>query len=82
MKAAGIKTGEIFTIDHSNVRPKLKIKQGFVDIATQYIYVNKEEVEATLCTERDLYRIRQNWGVTLEEFEKYKQKMVKRYITK
>ena len=80
MKVKDVKVGEIFTIDNSNVRPKLKLAEGFLDMATQYTYVNKEEIDASICTESELNRILQNWRWTAEKFEKYKKMLVRRYI--
>lgn len=80
MKLKDIKVGEIFTIDNSHIRPKLKLTEGFLDMVTQYTYVNKGETDATVCTESELNRILQNWGWTVEKFENYKKTLIKRYI--
>ena len=80
MKVKEVKVGEIFTIDSSWVRPKLKLKQGFLDMATQYIWVCWEEHEAEVLTDIQIIKIARNWRLTLEQFERHKQKMVKKYI--
>jgi len=80
MKVKDVKVGEIFTLDNSRTRPKLKLDEGFLDMVTQYTYVNREEIDATVCTELELNRILQNWGWTIEKFENYKKELIKRYI--
>lgn len=80
MKIKDIKVGEIFTIDNSRTRPKLKLNEGFLDMVTQYTYVNREEIEASICTELELDRIQRNWGWTGEKFENYKETLIKRFI--
>lgn len=84
MKVKEIKIEEIFTIDsmHLHLRPKLKIKEGFVDMSSQYIYINKEEVAATVCTESELNRIQQNWRMTSEKFKGYKQFLIRKYVVR
>lgn len=80
MKVKDVKVGEIFTINNSLVRPKLKLNEGFLDIATRYSYINKEEVTAAICTKSELDRIQRNWRMTPEEFENHKQILIKKYI--
>lgn len=80
MKAKEIKTGEIFTIDNTIARPKLKMAQGFVDIASLYIYTRKEDAESRILTESEINRVRLNWGMTPEKFEDYIQMLIRRYI--
>lgn len=80
MKVRDIKAGEIFTIDNTYTRPKLKLNNGFLDMRTQYIYINKEHVNAAICTESELTRILRNWGWTPEKFEKYRKMLIERYI--
>jgi len=80
MKTKGIEVGKIFTIDNSLLQPKLKLPNGFIDMATQYIYVGKEEVEASVCTESELNRIQQNWRMTSEKFEDYEKSLIKKFI--
>lgn len=82
MKAKDIKVGETFMLDNSFVRPKLKLNEGYIDMVTQYIYTNKDNIDATICTESKLNRIRQNWGWTTEKFENYKKILIKKYIKK
>jgi len=79
-KVKKIKVGEIFTVDNSWIRPKLKLNKGFLDMATQYIYINKEKIDASICTGSELDRIQRNWGMVSEKFEKYKQFLIKKYI--
>jgi hypothetical protein len=79
MKVKDIKIGEIFSADNTATRPKIKLREGFVDMFNQYVYINRENVEARKLTEIELTRIRQNWGMTLEKFEEYKQKLIKKY---
>ena len=80
MKVKDIKAGEVFTIDSSFVRPKLKLNKGFIDMVSHYIYENKEDVIATICTESELKRIISNLRITPEGFEIYRQKIIKKYL--
>lgn len=79
MKVKDIKIGEIFSADNTATRPKIKLREGFIDMFTRYVYVNRENVEARELTEIELTRIRQNWGMTPEKFESYKQSLIKKY---
>ena len=80
MKVKEIKTGEVFVIDHTLVRPKLKLKQGYLDMATQYIWVCREEADAEILTGSQTMRVAINWKMTPEGFEKHKQILIKKYI--
>ena len=80
MKVKDIKVGEIFAIDYSGVRPKLKLKEGYLDLASQYVWVCNQEIDAEILTDSQLTKIARNWRMTMEEFEKYKQKMIRKYI--
>ena len=80
MKVKDIKAGEVFTIDSSFVRPKLKLNKGFIDMVSHYIYENKEDVIATVCVGSELKRIIGNLKMTPENFEIYKQRIIKKYI--
>ena len=79
MKVSELEAGQIFTIGNTLVRPKLKLKTGFVDMVSRYVYVCKGEVSAEILTETQLRRIRSNWGMTQEEFERYKQILIEKH---
>lgn len=80
MKVKDIKVGEIFVIDNTIARPKMKINEGFVDMFTLYTYINKDDLDARLVTESEIFRVRSNWRMSPEKFEKYKKMIIKRYI--
>jgi len=79
MKVNEIKPGQIFTTDNTLIYPKLKLHKGFVSIRTQYIWLCKEDVQATLLSWGQLRKIMNNWGMSQEEFDKYKEGLIKRY---
>ena len=80
MKVKDVKIGEIFRIDNTFVRPKLKLKEGYIDMASQIIWVCREEVEAEILTDMQIITVRRKWRLTAEEFEKHKQMIIKKYI--
>lgn len=80
MKARDIKVGEIFVADNTIRRPKIKLRESFVDMVTQYVYVNKENLEARVLTESELIHVRRNWRMIPKEFEDYKQLLIKKYV--
>ncbi len=80
MKVKEVKTGEIFCIDNTLVKPKLKLKEGYIDMASQIIWVCREEVEAEILTDMQIMTVQRKWRITAEEFEKHKQKLIKKYI--
>jgi len=79
MKISEIKPGQIFTTDNTLFYPKLKLHKGFVSIRTQYIWLCKENVQATLLSWGQLRKIMNNWEMSQEEFNKYKEGLIKRY---
>jgi len=80
MKVKDIEPGQIFNIDLTNVRPKLKLQKGFLDMASLYVYEGKDDVEAFLLTESQIVKIRGNWGMTEEKFNDFKEALIRRYI--
>lgn len=80
MKVKDLKVGEIFVIDNTIARPKMKINEGFVDMFTLYVYINRDDLEARLLTETELRHIQRNWRMSPEKFESYKKMIIKRYI--
>lgn len=80
MKVKDIKPGQIFNIDLTNVRPKLKLQKGFLDMASLYVYEGKDDVDAFLPTESQIIKIRNNWRMTEEKFNDFKEALIRRYI--
>lgn len=80
MKVKDVKIGEVFRIDNTFARPKLKLKEGYVDIASQIIWICREEIDAEILTGMQIITVQRGWGITAEEFEKHKQKLIKKYI--
>jgi len=80
MKVNEIKTGELFVIDNTMTRPKLKLSQGYLDIFSLIKFSCRGDATARVLTEVDIMKLRINWGMTLEKFEDYKQMLVRRYI--
>ena len=79
MKVNEVEPGQIFTIDNTLIYPKLKLHKGFIDMRTQYIYLCKEDVSAWLLSGTQLRKIMSNWGMSQEEFDKYKERLIKKY---
>jgi len=79
MKVNEIKPGQIFTTDNTLTYPKLKLHKGFVSMRTQYIYLCKGDVSATLLSGTQLRKIMNNWRMSQEEFDKYKEELIKKY---
>lgn len=79
MKVNEVESGQIFTIDNTLIYPKLKLRKGFIDMRTQYIYLCKGDVSAWPLSEAQLRKVRYNWRMTQEEFDKYKEGLIKKY---
>lgn len=79
MKVNEVKPGQVFTNDNTLTYPKLKLHKGFISMKTQYIYLCKEDVQATLLSWVQLKKVMSNWGMSQEEFDKYKEELIKRY---
>jgi len=79
MKINEVKPGQIFTTDNTLTYPKLKLHKGFIDMRTQYIYLCKEDVSAWLLSETQIRKVMSNWRMSQEEFDKYKEELIKRY---
>ena len=80
MKVKEIEIGKIFRVDNTFVKSKLKLKEGYIDMASQIIWVCREEIEAEILTDIQIAIVRGRWGITVEEFERHKQKLIKKYI--
>jgi hypothetical protein len=80
MKVKDVEVGQIFNIDLTNVRPKLKLKKGFVDMASLYVYEGKDDVDAFLLTESQIIKVRNNWRMTEGKFNDFKEALIRRYI--
>jgi len=79
MKVNEVKPGQIFTTDNTLTYPKLKLHKGFISMKTQYIWLCKGNVLANLLSGAQLRKIMNNWGMSQEEFDKYKEGLIKRY---
>ncbi|MBA7579528.1 hypothetical protein ES708_21399 [subsurface metagenome] len=79
MKVNEVKPGQIFTTDNTLTYPKLKLHKGFISMRTQYIWFCKGDVSADLLSEAQIRKIMNNWGMSQEEFDKYKEGLIKRY---
>jgi len=79
MKADDLKPGQIFTTDNTLIYPKLKLHKGFISMRTQYIYLGRGDVQANLLSWVQLRRVMSNWGMSQEEFDKYKEELIKKY---
>ena len=79
MKVEEVKPGQIFTIDNTLIYPKLKLHKGFIDMRTQYIYLCKGDVLVWPLSETQLRKIMSNWGMSQEEFDKYKEGLIEKY---
>ena len=79
MKVNEVEPGQIFTIDNTLIHPKLKLHKGFIDMRTQYIYLCKGDIQANLLSWGQLRKVMSNWGMSQEEFDKYKEGLIKRY---
>lgn len=80
MKVKDIKVGEIFVIDNTMTKPKLKLEQGYVDMSSLYMFSGKKDTTARVLTEADIMKIRFKWKMTEKGFENYKQMLIRRYI--
>jgi hypothetical protein len=79
MKVNEVEPGQVFTIDNTLIYPKLKLHKGFIDMRTQYVYLCKEDVQARLLLETYLRKIMSDWRMSQEEFDKYKERLIKKY---
>lgn len=79
MKVDDIEPGQFFTIDNTFVYPKLKLHKGFIDMRTQYVYSCKGDVSANLLSGNQVKKIMSSWGMSQEEFDKYKGRLIKKY---
>jgi len=79
MKVDDLKTGQIFVIDNTLIYPKLKLCRGFIDMRTQYIYSCKGDVLAWPLSETQLRKIMSDWRMSQEEFDKYREELIKKY---
>jgi len=78
-KVNEIKPGQIFTTDNTLIYPKLKLRKGFISMRTQYIYLCKGDILTWPLSETQLRKIMSNWGMSQEEFDKYKERLIKKY---
>ncbi|MBA7537570.1 hypothetical protein ES705_29839 [subsurface metagenome] len=79
MKVNEAKPGQIFTTDNTLTYPKLKLHKGFISMRTQYIWLCRDDVLAWPLSETQLRKIMNNWGMSQEEFDKYKEGLTKKY---
>jgi len=79
VKVNEVEPGQIFTIDNTLIYPKLKLHKGFIDMRTQYIYLCKGDVQANLLSWGQLRKVMSNWRMIQEEFDKYKEELIKKY---
>lgn len=79
MKVNEVKPGQIFTTDNTLIYPKLKLHKGFISMRTQYIYLCREDVQATLLSWVQLRKVMSDWRMSQEEFDKYKEELIKKY---
>lgn len=79
MKVNEVKPGQIFSTDNTLVYPKLKLHKGFISMRTQYIWFCRGDVSANLLSEDQLRNIMNNWRMSQEEFDKYKEELIKKY---
>ena len=79
MKVNEVKPGQIFTTDNTLTYPKLKLHKGFISMRTQYIYLCREDVQATLLSWVQLRKVMSDWRMSQEEFDKYKEELIKKY---
>lgn len=77
-----LKPGQIFTTDNTLKYPKLKLHKGFISMRTQYIYLCRGDVSANLLSEDQLRNIMNNWRMSQEDFDKYKERLIKKYDVK
>lgn len=79
MEVNEVKLGQIFTIDNTFSYPKLKLRKGFIDMRTRYIYYCKGKTEARLLLESQLRKIMSDWRMSPEKFDEYKGDLIKKY---
>lgn len=73
-----LKPGQIFTTDNTLTYPKLKLHKGFISMRTQYIWLCKGNDLAWLLSETQLRKVMSNWKMSQEEFDKYKEELIKK----
>jgi len=79
MKVNEVKPGQIFSTDNTLTYPKLKLHKGFISMRTQYIWLCKGDDLAWPSTEAQTRKIMSNFRMSREEFDKYKEELIKRY---
>jgi len=76
-KVNEIKPGQIFATDNTLTYPKLKLRKGFISMRTQYTYLCRGDILAWPLSEAQLRKVMSNWGMSQEEFDKYKDELIK-----
>ena len=79
MKVNEVEPGQIFTTDNTLIYPKLKLRKGFISMGTQYVYLCRGDDLAWPLSEVQLRKVMSNWRMSQEEFDKYKEGLIKRY---
>lgn len=80
MKIREVKTGDLFVIDNTYTRPKLKLEEGYVDILSGYVWVCNLDEFAEVLTESNLMKIRIKWKMSEDGFNKYVQAIRRKHI--
>jgi len=80
MKVKEVKKGDLFTIDNTLSRPKLKLEKGYIDMVSNYIWEHNEEVDAFIMDERQIEKCVRILRITREVFDAHKKKLSDRYI--
>ena len=76
MKVNEIEPGQIFVFGPTLTRPKLKLKVGFLDVISRYVYICWGDSSATVLTEGQIYKLQLAWKMTRERFEEFKQALI------
>lgn len=79
MKVGDLKPGQIFTTDNTLTYPKLKLHKGFISMRTQYIWLCKGDDLACPLSESQIRKVMDNFRMSQEEFDKYKEELIKKY---
>lgn len=82
MKVNEVEPGQIFTTDNTLIYPKLKLRKGFISMGTQYVYLCRGDDSAWPLSEAQLRKVMNNWVMNQEEFDKYKEELIKKYDAK
>jgi len=82
VKVNEVEPGQIFTTDNTLTYPKLKLHKGFISMRTQYIWLCRGDVSATLLSWDQLRKVMSNWGTSQKEFDKYRGELIKKYDIK